>query len=216
MSRYRMLGMVAFLTIALASAANAELINGDFETGDLTGWNVTMTSNGQTLIQGAAMFDIDGSGPIETSYAAQFCVGKVEFSGSNGGIEMTQTMFLTAGTEYRLHYDYAAANVDANPTHYSIDGCGIYDLIVDGNSVAHGEIGELLTGETGYGALNALFVPSVSGDYTIGARITRAWKPPAPYGSQFALFQYVDNFYVPEPAALALFGLGALWCLRRR
>ena len=175
-----------------------------------------MTPNGATLIQDAELFDIDGSGPIETSYAARFCAGKAVFTGVNGGIELTQTLYLVAGTTYRMHYDFAVANVNANPAVGSIDACGIFDLIVDGQSLAHFEVGELLTGESAYGALNANFIPDVSGDYTVGARITRAYRPPNPYMGQIALFQYVDNFYVPEPTSLTLLVLGALASLRRR
>lgn len=207
-------GMAGLLALALTSVASADWINGNFETGDFTGWTTATTSNGQTLIQAVAPIDIDGPGPIASSYAAQFSVGKLVTAGAPGGIELTQTVFLSTGETYRLHFDYAVTNVDTNPTHYSIDECGIFDLIVNGNSVAHGEVGELLTGESAYGALNALFVPSAAGDYTIGVRITRAWKPPQPYGGQLPLFQYVDNFLVPEPASLALLCLALV--MRRR
>lgn len=202
--------------LVLAGSAWAGLINANFETGDLTGWTVTLTPNGATAVQDAALFDIDGSGPIETSYAARFCAGKAVFLGENGGIELTQTLHLVAGTTYRLYYDFAVANVNTNPAIGSIDGCGIFDLIVDGQSLAHYEVGELLTGESAYGALSANFIPNLSGEYTIGARITRAWRPPNPYMGQLPLFQYVDNFYVPEPASLTLLALGALASLRRR
>ena len=214
MRRTAQLGCAALLALALTSTASASLVNGGFETGDLTGWTVALTPNGQTAVQTVDMFDIDGPGPIATSYAAKFCVGKAVSSGAPGGIELTQTVFLEAGTAYRLHFDYAAANVDTNPTHYSIDPCGTFDLIVNGISQAHGEIGELLNGESAYGALSANYTPATSGDFVLGARITRPYRPPV-YGGQPVLFQYVDNFYVPEPGALGLIGLAALW-LRRR
>lgn len=216
MSRYLKLSMSSLFVLALTSSAWAGLINGNFETGDLTGWTVALTPNGANLVQDAVQFDIDGPGPIATSYAARFSVGKAVFSGANGGIEMTQSMALVAGTTYRMHFDFGVTNVDANPSHGSIDACGIFDLIVNGESVAHYAVGELMSWESAYGAVNANYTPSVSGDYTIGARITREYRPSPLYGGQYTLLQYVDNFYVPEPASLALIGLGALVALRRR
>ncbi len=214
MERYFAFGMAGLCALALTCTASAGLINGNFEAGDLSGWTVTPTTNGQTLVQTVGMFDIDGPGPIVASYAGKFSVGKLVFAGVTAGIELTQTVQLTAGTSYRLHFDYAVANVDVNPNTSSIDECGIFDLIVNGVSLANGAVGELLDGETAYGALSATYVPTTSGDYTFGARIMRAWKPPI-YMGQPQLFQYVDNFFVPEPASLVLAGLGAL-LLRRR
>jgi hypothetical protein len=214
MSRHFTFIMVGLCGLALTCTASAGLVNGDFEVGNLSGWTVTPTTNGTTLVQTAAMFDIDGPGPIVPSYAGKFSVGKLVSSGPTAGIELTQTVSLTAGTLYRLHFDYAAANANTNPSVGSEDPGGYFDLIVNGQSLANGQIGELQQDEVQYGAVNAVYTPTTSGSYTFGARITRPYKAPV-YLSQPQLFQYVDNFFVPEPATFVLAGLGAL-LLRRR
>jgi hypothetical protein len=207
------LGLIAALPLAV-SAAGQGFVNAGFETGDFTGWTLNLTANGTSPVQAVTPFDIDGGGPLPTSLAGTFTVGRVEASGV-GGIELTQVMNLIGGTPYQLHYDWAVANTDGDTNHSGNAEGGVFDIIVNGTSIAEAACGSIPIMSNVYGTLSGMFTPASSGAYTIGARITRPYTVPY-WNGEPCLTQYVDNFTpVPEPAALALLGLAAL-VLRRR
>ncbi len=201
---------------AVSSAGAQGFVNGGFELGNFNGWTITPTSNGQTTVQTVETFDIDGpAGPLPPSLAGKFSVGKVNSGGAPGGIELTQSLALVGGNSYTFHFDYAAKNNDFDPGHTGNAEGGVFELIVNGTAITQGAIGFIPNmGAEAYGALTATYTAPSSGNYTVGARITRPYIPPT-FNGQPCLFQYVDNFTpIPEPAALALLGLGLL--LRRR
>ena len=61
-----------------ASAQVVQFVNGDFQTGDFTGWTVGLTSGGATAQQIVTSFDVDGPGPLPDSLAAQFSVDALQ------------------------------------------------------------------------------------------------------------------------------------------
>lgn len=100
--------VIAGLTAALLTGgvlyaeSQTSLVNGDFETGDLSGWTVFTTGNG--TVGGPAYpkvvpFDTDNDGTASNS--AQFLVGQVIFDPDEpegGGIY--QVVSLAAGERY--------------------------------------------------------------------------------------------------------------------
>lgn len=200
------------VAMGVVAGANAQMfINGNFEAGDLSFWNIATTTNGQSLSQSAVQYDIDGPGTRPTNFAGRFQVGQVTFaSGAPAGIELTQNLNLIGGWQYYFDFDWAAQrNVATN----NAQG-GIFSLIVNGTAITTQAAGAT-TGTTPiYGHVTGIFTPTTSGTYTIGARIERPFTPAAD------LYQYVDNFavtaIVPEPGTMAVIALGGAFLARRR
>lgn len=199
--------------MAVVAGANAQMfINGNFEAGDLSFWNISNTANGQTALQNVVQYDIDGPGTRPTNYAAQFNVGQVNFNfGVPEGIELTQTLNLTAGWQYYFDFDWAA---EGDTALGNAEG-GIFSLIVNGNALSTQAAGSISAGQVIYGHVTGIFTPTTSGSYVVGARIERPWTTAAT-----TPLQYVDNFavtaIVPEPGTMAVIALGGAFLARRR
>lgn len=202
--------LIGIAALSLPSAGFS-FVNGDFETGNFAPWVITNTANGQTLAQEIVLFDIDGPGPLGASLAARFRVGQVTFqSGVPAGIELTQSIALTAGLEYTFDMDWAA--IRETTTTGNAQG-GIFELIVDGTVLATGMAGSTSSTTPKYGHLTGVYTPAVSQNYDVGVRITRPFTIPAD------LYQLVDNFemsVVPEPATLLIVGAGIAFLAKRK
>src|SRR5579872_1663773 len=102
---------------ATATICRAQIIyNGDFETGDLSGWTTFSTPNGSLGPSGlpaVTQFDVPGMGTL--SDAAQFQVGEVAYNQATGhtaqGGGIYQTFNVSAG-QYIISADFAAYSID--------------------------------------------------------------------------------------------------------
>lgn len=177
-------GAVAICLVCAAGTAQANLLtNGDFETGNLGGWTVRLTPNGNTFVQQVVPYDIDGPGPLGSSLAANFWVGQlVGVSGAWEGIEMVQDLSLTGGTQYTFDADLS---VFRGGTVNNASG-GKFEVIVDGAVLATWDSGGIIAGVPEFSHLTTTFTPTVSGNYEVGLRITRRY-------TATNVNQYVDN-----------------------
>ena len=195
-------------TLWFPALAQAMLINGDFETGDLSGWTTFTTTNGTLGNDGTVTsFDTTGGG---ASLAATFNVGQVSFTdGVPAGGGIFQSVALSAGN-YTLTADIAAAD---NVPPGNASG-GIFELLFDNSVVDIIDFGDISGTERG---LLASLVNVTAGVHEVRLRVQRPYQR-----STGTPYQYLDNIVlrgdtptVPAPATLALVALGLL-CLRRR
>lgn len=210
--RYKILAIVA--GVSAASIGSAQFVNGNFETGNLTGWTVTLTTGGANVVADAIQYDIDGPGALGTNFAGRFSTGRAVAGSVQEGLTLTQSMNLTAGTLYTFDFDWSAfrnAGVGANT-----EG-GVFSFIVNGTAIATQAAGSTSGAAPKFGHITATFTPTATQAYSVGAMITRPFTIPSPTAPN--LFQAVDNFTVtavPEPASMAALGLGIAAILRRR
>ena len=173
-----------YLISGVVMAEDKPLINGGFESGDLTGWTPFTTTNG-TLGSGyprVVLFDTNNDGTA--TYSAQFSVGQassVNLTASGGGI--VQNVHLAQG-EYQLSADIAVAFGIPNAG-IATEG-GLFELLVDGNVVASHNFGYVYVDTTEHSLLASVPIHT-TGDHEIRIRITRPGMP-AP-----ELNQYIDN-----------------------
>ena len=202
------LAIAAMMGILGAGEAQALLINGDFETGDLTGWTTFTTANG-TLGVGlpqVVVFDTTNTGAPSNS--ASFNVGQIVFQsggpGAGGGIFQNVNLF---DGSLSISADIAVLdNVG-----FDNQAGGLFELLLDGVVVDSHDFGFVFLGIAEFNML-ADISGITAGSHQIAIRMTR------PFGSNLAVSptQFIDNIslggtaLVPEPNAVLLFGVGTL------
>jgi hypothetical protein len=199
------------------------LQNGDFETGNLTGWTNFVTANGNVGsgfgLPDVVAFDVAGTGTA--SDAAQFQAGQVSFNrGDSEGGGIYQIFNCPAG-QYTISADIAAQN------DYSLvnGDAGLFTLLINGltvTSVQLGasnrvQVGAINPGQILRGTLDAT-VTLNQGSNEISLEITRIALNGNVYGQ--TPVEYLDNIQVtptPEPSVieLGLLGLFLLWGSRK-
>lgn len=177
--------LCSLVFVAGASAAN--VTNGDFESGNLTGWSTFLTAGG--VIDpgpGVESFDTTGSG---ASNAAMFAVGRNTGIGAPEGGGIYQSVNTIAGT-FNVSADVAAlASVDNL-------SCGFFELLVDGAVVAShdfsaGDFSACPAGTTVRTTLSASGLSLTTGSHEVRIRISRGYTLSPISGNRPR--QYVDN-----------------------
>ena len=199
--------------LAVSSAFGAMITNGDFQTGDLSGWSTFTTANGTvgTGLPSVVSYDTTGAG---ASLAAKFDVGDISGCCTQDGGGIRQTIIAPDAAFYTFFADIAAENdlngqVNGDPGQFRIllDNIGIGTTTLFGFATAH----EVVRGSvSGTVALTA-------GSHVLSIELTRCCGG----GGNNAPTQYVDNVGVtesaaPEPGTIATMLGGAAAILLRR
>jgi hypothetical protein len=213
MKRFLVAALAVALLAGFSPARAGQLVNGNFATGDFTGWTLFTTANGTNghpPLPNVVSFDTAGMG---ASLAAHFQVGQVVFTpGVPAGGGLFQSVMLGTGT----------LNIDADIASQNISGAtnvagGIFQVLLDGVVVDTHDFGQINNGDVLRSTLH--FSTAVTaGPHEIRFLMTR----PFLNGSSLndTPLQYLDNARlsgtavevtaVPEPGSLALLGAGAL------
>jgi hypothetical protein len=223
--------LTLLLTCATSSLADSLLLNGDFETGNLSGWTTFVTPNGVLSpawvpeLPDVSLFDVSGTGT--PSLAAKFQVGEANYvypnphSFEGGGIFQT---FESSGGPLTFSVNVAAYNPNNSPGSGANRAPGVFSLLVDGVTLDSRNLydvngGDIQAQEIIRSSLSATTVLD-AGTHELRLLITRdalangyTW-PATPYG-------YLDDIQVtpvPEPSTHALVALGTvvLMIIRRR
>jgi hypothetical protein len=166
----------------LLAAQDNLIVNGDFETGDMSGWSTFVTANGGLGIgfPSVVSFDVAGDG---ASNAAKFKVGQIVFTPGvpeGGGIYQS---FTFSGGEIAINMDIAVQADSANGT------AGFFELFVDDvllDSFDFGDIAAATTERASLGYSGEL----AAGVHELRVQMTRTARiGPTPY-------QYLDNISV--------------------
>jgi hypothetical protein len=212
-----------FLGIASFCGFASTIVNGDFETGDLSGWTSYATAYGPgTGTNGSCsgslpcpivtLFNTTGTG---ASDAAQFSVGLASGAFNSGDYEgggIFQTVSLAPGTlnislVWAVDNTFAFSNVDGGEFAFLLNGVVL-------NSIQAGSVG---SSSIKMGSLSASTSVVTGGTYQIAVEITREFY------SDDQLIQYVDNVTAsgsatstPEPSSFgfAVAGVALIFAYR--
>ncbi len=171
------------LTVVAVAAASGVLTNGDFETGDLTGWGTYVTPNGISAGGINVVHFQTTTTEVSGSQAVQMKVGLVSFTASaREGAGIAQSVTLPSASDVSVSADVAAQELSYMSA--NADG-GIFELIIDGVVVDSFDSGSILPGAVERSQLSAeLTLAAGTHEFKIQAR--RAFFP----GS---VAQYIDN-----------------------
>jgi hypothetical protein len=198
-------------TVLLAAlSAHGQLINGNFATGDFTGWTQLNTPNGTNSLAQVTQFDITGTGvPVN---CAEFEVGNITGS-SDAGAGIYQDVTLGAG-QINISLDIAATT-PVNAGNYD---AGTFELLLNGTVVASDSLGEIAANQTIRSSLD--YEGSISaGTDQIEIEMLRTYVSVDSYTP----LQYLSDIQLsvtpaPEPSSVVICGaaLLTLFLFRRR
>jgi hypothetical protein len=210
----RLIAGVAYAGIAAGSAlvptANAAIVtNGDFATGDFTGWTLFTTPNGSLGPSGSGLpavtsFNVTGSG---AQNAATFEVGQVVFDGTQQGGGITQMVTLPGGS---ISFSADVASLGDTTVNAVNSEGGVFKVLLDGVTEDTLDIGPINPNAVIRDILSFTTTES-AGAHTLEILITRPFTNPSPGDTPD---QFITNIEiaaaVPEPASLALLAAGLL------
>jgi hypothetical protein len=205
-------GAIIALSLSGITAHAANLVmNGDFETGSLSGWTVFTTANGSNGPGRPSVDTFDtGLGP---SFSVHFNVGQVVFTpGDAEGGGLTQTVSVVTSGMYTVGGTFGElVNVGGN------SDAGVFSILIDSTVVATHTFGNINAGDTLIGSLNGS-ISLTTGPHTFELLITRTHVG----GTNNTPEEFVDNLSLvqatPEPSTVLLVaaGLGGLALVRRK
>ena len=191
------MGRVLFavaLVLALAGRASAEIINGDFETGDFTGWD--NATNGPSV----SVQDFGGN------YKAV-----IDFTNSqNGDVAYFQQLFTVDGTKAMLFsFDYQFSAFDISGPGVGVD----YAMGANNPGNLSGTVFNGQSLELGPAKFSAILQPGANGmNFIIANNVGTA--------SGQMIIDNVQLTPIPEPGSAALLSIGGavavLTVLRRK
>jgi hypothetical protein len=192
--RLAYLGM-AFALSASFGAAQATVINGDFELGNLSGWTAVVPSGGTAAAQTSN--PDTGATPFQGNWMAS-----LKTDGPGSFTTLSQTINLTAGAHVKGWAQFFDAELgegfpDLGEVRILNPLTGALIATVFSDNAA--DPGTGLRGWTFWS-----FTALATADYTIQARIANAGD------AIVDSWLFVDFVAVPEPGTLALLGLGLL------
>ena len=219
---------ICIITLTLAALSNiaSAITNGGFETGDFTGWSTI----GVTSIETAAY----GAGPTEGSYQALMATDACSVSDSAietflglaaGTLDGLVAANATAGSAIKQTMTASAGDI------LTFDWNFLTDEVWEGDDVPDFAFVSIVSGTSGIlaDAVSSTFVSSstpfydetgftmfpytfpTSGTFTLGFGVMHEGDEMVDSGL------LLDNVtIIPEPATVAMLGLGALSLLRRK
>ena len=207
----RVIAGVAYAGIAAGSVlvptANAAIVtNGDFATGDFTGWTLFTTPNGSLGPSGSGLpavtsFNVTGSG---AQNAATFEVGEVVFNSTQQGGGITQAVTLPGGL-----ISFSANIASLGVSGLNAEG-GVFNVLLDGTTEDTLDIGPIDAGAVIRDTLSFTTTES-AGAHTLEILITRPFLNATGTPDQFITNIAISAATaVPEPTSLTLLAAGLL------
>ena len=208
------------LLSAVGTLANAQVVNGDFESG-LAPWQNYVTGNGTAGPGGIhlADFDIDGDGSasktaaMSVGYATAPCAAPgILCPTPTEGAGIYQWAHFAEGPVH-FHVDLAVANTSLYGG-YNVDG-GTFQMILGGTVLGEWSVGCIDAGSVARGSIDVNDVIGAPIDMWFMVKATRHWA------SSGSLTQYIDNVSIspvpePETNAMLLLGLAVMVGVMRR
>jgi hypothetical protein len=185
------LGIFAAALAAFAGAASSTLVNGGFETGDLTGWTASTPGGSASAVNSGA----GGITPVEGSWMGEVVAGNADTNQT-----LSQTFNMDVGDILTGWANF----FNAENTNSFFNDVGFVDLI-DPLAVVHNLFFADTTTTPGSSALGwtpISYQATTAGAHTVVAGVRNVNDPIASSST------YVDGLTVPAPASLALVALG--------
>ena len=167
--------------------------NGDFENGDLSGWTVFTTPNGTLGGVGfpdCVEFDVTGDGVPTKSLTVK--VGQQDYQAdgaplAGGGVETTVGL-----TQGRAIVTADIASSYSSPTDRRNLAGGLFEILLDGNVIAHHDFGPIENGVIQRFTLKGATRVS-AGRHEVRVRVRRPFRSMA---HDQAPRQFIDNIHL--------------------